>query len=276
MNPELLQNIGFSKSQAKVYLRLIEKGELSPPDVAKLTGETRSNAYMILQRLEELGLVEKLQKAKKVTYQPLNPVALEHLVEERKKDMVRIENQIKQNMPQMLSYFYSFTEKPGIRLLQGVEGLKEIYTDTLRTKRDIYFLRTPIERQILGDDFYVRYKKKRAELGITAYAFTKDTPFARHMAQDDEANRMVRYWMDPSDYTAPVEINVYGDKVAFLAFGEDIMGVIVQSSLIAEGMRQVFRMLGESPRTYRKRKPKPSTRKRSGRSVSKLPAGQVP
>ena len=45
---------------------------------------------------------------------------------------------VKQSMPQMLSYFYSFTEKPGIRLLQGEEGLKEIYQDTLRTKKDIF------------------------------------------------------------------------------------------------------------------------------------------
>lgn len=246
MNPELLQEIGLSKSQAKTYLRLIEKGELSPPEVAKLTGETRSNAYMILQKLEELGLIEKLEKTKKITYQPLNPVALERLAGERRQATAKIENQIKQLMPQFLSYFYSFTEKPGIRLLQGEEGLKEIYTDTLRTKRDIYFLRTPSKAQILGDNFFTRYKQKRADLGITAHAFTKDTVFARQVAKDDKINKMIRTWIKPEDYTAPVEINVYGDKVAFLVFGEDVMGVIIQSAPIAESMRQVFRMLRKS------------------------------
>lgn len=245
MNPQLLQEIGLSKSQALVYLRLIEKGELSPPEVAKITGESRSNAYMILQRLEELGLVEKIQKTKKITYQPQNPVALEKLAEERRLISAKVENQIKQSMPQMLSYFYSFTEKPGIRLLQGEDGLKEIYTDTLRTKQDIYFLRTPTEVQIMGDEFFLKYKKKRSELGIKTYAYTKDTPFARKLSKDDKKNNMLRTWLKPDAYTAPVEINVYGDKVAFLAFGGDIMGVIVQNPQIAESMRQVFRLISK-------------------------------
>lgn len=252
MTPELLQEIGLSRSQAITYLRLIEKGELTPPDVAKLTGESRSNSYMILQRLEELGLVEKVENLKKTTYQPLNPVALEQLAEERRKKTTQIEGQIKQAMPSMLSYYFSFTEKPGIRLLQGEAGLKEIYTDTLRTKQDIYFLRTPTEVQILGDEFFLRYKERRSKLGIKTFAYTKKTPFAQKLSKDDAKNNMVRTWISEDDYTAPVEINVYGDKVAFLAFGGDVMGVIIQNPHIAESMRQVFRLVGKPKRSPKK------------------------
>lgn len=243
MRPELLQELGLSKSQAYTYLKLVEKGELSPPEVAKITGEARSNAYMILQRLEELGLVEKLDKNKKIVYQPLNPIALEQLAEKRRLETAKIEHQIKQFMPQMLSYFYSFTEKPGIRLLQGIEGLKEIYADTLRTKQDIYFMRTPNEVKFHGEEYFLNYKKKRAQLGIKAYAFTKDTSVARHHSKDDKANKMERTWIKPTEYDAPVEINVYGDKVAYLSYGEEIMGVIIQSAPIAESMRQMFMMI---------------------------------
>lgn len=242
MNPQLLQKIGLSKSQAEVYIRLVEKGELSPPEVAKLTGETRSNAYMVLQRLEEIGLIEKTSNAKKIAYQPLNPIALEGVVEERRAETAQVEQQIKQAMPQMLSYFYSFTEKPGIRLLQGIEGLKEIYTDTLRAKQDIYFMRTSAEVKFLGEDFFQRYKKRRAELGITTHAFTEGPPSLKKSLLDD-ANKMVRTWIKPEDYTAPVEINIYGDKVAYLVYGEEVMGVIIQSAFIADSMRQIFRML---------------------------------
>lgn len=243
MSPELLEYVGLSPSQAKTYLKLIEKGELTPPQVAKLTGESRTNAYMILQKLEDLKLVEKTQQAKKLTYQPLNPIALERLAEAKRAETAKVENQIKHAMPQMLSYYYSFTEKPGIRLLQGAEGLKEIYKDTLRTKRDIYFLRTQSDVNTLGKEYFSAYKLKRAQLGITTYALTPDEPTARVLAEDDKLNKMVRTWLKPQDYTAPVEVNVYGDKVAFLSYGDDIMGVIVQSPSIAESMRQLFKLL---------------------------------
>lgn len=245
MNPQLLQELGLTSSQATVYLKLIEKGELSPPMVAKYSGETRSNAYMILQKLEELGLVERLEKTKKISYQPLNPIALEHLAEVKRTNAAKIENQLKQAMPQVLSYFYSFTEKPGIRLLQGVEGLKEIYKDTLRTRQDIYFMRTPsADKELLGDEYFEQYKKKRAELDITTHAYTTDIPPARRAARaQDKANKMIRTWIKYEDYNAPVEINVYGDKVAFLSYGEELMGVIIQSPSIAESMRQVFKLI---------------------------------
>lgn len=249
MDVQLLERIGLTKTQAKAYIALIQKGELSPPEVAKQIGESRTNAYMILAKLEELELIEKVQKASKLTYQPLNPIALEKLAETNTHSVVKAEEDIKHSMPQMLSYFYSFTEKPGIRLLQGTDGLKEIYQDTLRAKQDIYFLRSPAEVKSLGGNFFERYKKRRAFLGIKTYAFTHDNPDGRKWSADDEINKMIRTWIKPEDYTAPVEIDVYGDKVAFLAFGEDAMGVIIQSPHIAEAMRQILRMSGSPEKT---------------------------
>jgi sugar-specific transcriptional regulator TrmB len=228
--------------QALVYLNLIEKGELTPPEVAQITGESRPNSYMILRRLEELELIERGKNSKKISYQALNPIALERLAENKRLETTKIEQQIKQSMPQMLSYFYSFTEKPGIRLLQGLDGLKEIYDDTLRTKSTIYFIRTPQEVKVLGEDFFQQYRKRRAELGITTYALTGGPPTLRRSINDD-INKVIRTWINPEDYTAAVEINVYGDKVAYLVYGDEIMGVIIQSAHIAESMRQIFRMV---------------------------------
>lgn len=244
MNEELLTQIGLTQSQAKVYLALIQNGESTAPKVAELSKESRTNAYMILEKLESLGLIEKVPGAKKLTYQPLNPTALEKLAEENTHKVAEAEESIKRSMPQLLSYFYTFTEKPGIRLLQGEQGLREIYQDTLREKKDIYFLRTPAETDALGAQFFHQYKKRRAFLGITTYAYTQDTETGRRNVREDGANKIVRSWIEQDDYTAPVEIDVYGDKTAFLAFGDEFMGVIIQSPYIAESMRQMMRMIG--------------------------------
>ncbi|MCL2869716.1 hypothetical protein FWF48_02810, partial [Candidatus Saccharibacteria bacterium] len=47
------------------------------------------------------------------------------------------------------------------------------------------------------------------------------------------------------EYTASVEIDVYGDKVALIAFGDTQMATIINSPLIAEAMRQVLQLLGK-------------------------------
>ncbi len=245
MDTKLLEQIGLTKGQAKAYSALIQKGESTPPQIAKEIGESRTNTYMLLEKLEKLGLITRIKKANKLAYQPLNPIALEKLAEQNTHRMAEAEENIKHSMPQMLSYFYSFTEKPGIRLLQGGQGLKEIYQDTLREKKDIYFLRTRVEVKALGSNFFHQYKKRRAFLGIKTYAFTQDTQMGRENAPNDALHNMVRVWFPADKYTAPVEIDVYGDKTAFLAFGEEFMGVIIQSPHIAEAMRQLMLMIGE-------------------------------
>lgn len=45
------------------------------------------------------------------------------------------------------------------------------------------------------------------------------------------------------NYTAPVEIDVYGNKVAFISFGETQMATIIDSPPVADAMRQLLRLV---------------------------------
>lgn len=242
MNIELLQELGLTKSQAITYLTLVQHGAMTPPDIAKKTQQTRTNTYMILARLEELSLVERVAGAHKVTYQAENPITLEDLADKRKKHLYEVEERVKANMPQLLSYFYSITEKPGVRLLQGEEGVEGVYNDILRAKEDIYVLRSASrsESRLLSSEFFSDYKKKRAALGIKTELFAQDIPSARNKPATDKDNLIERHWVSPEKYNQPVEIDVFGDQVAFFIFGEEIMSVVLNSKPAAEAMRQVL------------------------------------
>lgn len=251
MDSERLQKFGLNESQAAAYLTLVQYGKLTPPRLAELTGETRTNAYMLLDQLETMGLAAKDEKYGKRMYRPQHPAALEELVKGQRQEALERENELNSAMPELLSYFYTYSEQPGVRFFQGTEGLKEIYEDTLSTGEDIYFLRAQVEIETLGSEFFERYKQRRAEHGITTYAFTQYSEEGKKNAPMDEQNKMVRTWLHPEEYTAPVEMNTYGDKVAFISFGEELMGVIVESPQIAEGMRQVFQLMQKGAKLRR-------------------------
>ncbi len=245
MNPQLLAQIGLTPSQSKAYIALIEKGEQTPPELSKLIGESRSNTYMILDKLSELGLCKKDEAGKVLRYSANNPMALEALIEERRKDVAAVENSVKSSMPTLLSYYYSFTERPGVRLVEGKEGLKEIYRDTLRAGKTIYLVRTPAETAYLGRDYIQKYVGRRRDLGIHTKALTPDVPDANRDPEVDKQNLFSRTWVDPKDYNAPVEINVYGNKVAFAAFGNETMGIIIDNPAVAEAMRQLLQIIAQ-------------------------------
>ena len=138
---DILKKAGLNEAQAKLYDCLLKNGALSPTELATKTGQSRENCYAIAKKLIELGVIEQTDD-KKTKYKVLNPSALEVLAEKRRKVVAKNEKFVKENLSSLLDIFYANNEMPGARTLEGIEGIKEAYLDTIRVKQDIYLLRT--------------------------------------------------------------------------------------------------------------------------------------
>lgn len=245
---DILKKAGLSEAQAVVYNCLLQNGALTPTELSDYTKQSRENCYAIAKRLLELGIIEETDDKKK-KYRVLNPSAIETLVEKRRKAMVKNEKFVKENLSALLDVFYANNEMPGSRTLEGIEGIKEAHNDVLRTKKDVYLLRTAADKALGGegqiDSFLHYYRDQLPILKIHTYALTPVTKEGISNAKTgrDKAVLFHRTWMDVEDYTSPMEIMVYGDKVAMIAFGETQMATIITSPIIAEAMRQILKIL---------------------------------
>jgi len=242
MDVQTLTQFGLTNSQAKTYIELIKAGSLTPPQLAKKTNESRTAAYMALAKLEEIGLATKIGEARKATYSPANPSALENFIAQKRIAVSAAEDLYRNSLPRLLTYYYSNRGEPGVRFYQDKDGLTKIYEDHLRTGKDVYFIRTPADEEYFGDVLY-KYMQKRAKAGLIAHGLAPGFPSAIEWAKEND-NELKRdmAWFPPKAYTAPVEISIYGDKVSLISFGEEAIGSIIESPQIAQALRQVFEM----------------------------------
>jgi sugar-specific transcriptional regulator TrmB len=243
MDTALLEQAGLNTTQAKAYIALITSGSLTPPQLSDKIQITRTNAYEVLKQLSELELALNTGTGAKLTYRPNNPASLEKLMERRRHQIMADENRLHSLMPQLMTYFYTYSEQPGVRFYQGKEGIIKVYEDILRTRQTTYFLRTTADDKFMGIEFYNRFKLERAKLGIETVALTPDVPGVNHDPAVDEANLVRRTWLNPARYTAPVEWDIYGNKVAIISFGQEAMATIIESPQIADAMRQMFELM---------------------------------
>ena len=243
MDASLLEQIGLNQTQAKAYVALISAGSLTPPQLSDKIQITRTNAYEVLKQLEEQTLAVKTGSGAKLTYRPENPSNLEKLMETRRNQVIEHETRLRTFMPQLMTYFYTYSEQPGVRFYQGKAGLIQIYEDMLRTRQTIYLIRSTADDRFLDLDFYNRFRKQRANLNIKTVAITPDVPNVNHDPDVDQQNQFHRTWINPKLYTAPVEWDIYGNKVAILSFGEEAVGTIIESPQIAAAMRQIFTLM---------------------------------
>ncbi|QQR52939.1 hypothetical protein IPG36_02400 [bacterium] len=109
MDASLLEQIGLNTTQARAYLALISNGTLTPPQLSDKIQITRTNAYEVLKQLEELTLAVKSGTGSKLTYRPENPANLEKLMESRRNQVIEHETRLRNFMPQLMTYFYTFS-----------------------------------------------------------------------------------------------------------------------------------------------------------------------
>ncbi len=252
MDKATLTKIGLNDTQASAYITLIKSGSLTPPELVEKLKIKRTNAYAVLDQLTTMGLAKEKEVRKKLTYYPENPVALERLAAKKRGEALEQERKVQASMPMMLKYFQTFSDQPGIKFYQGINEIKEIYNDTLRTCKDIYLFRSLHDQDLLSTDYYIAYKKKRAQLGIKTHVLngSEDTD-AWNKKLDSEFN-LVRTQIGVDDYTAPVEIAAYGNKVSIISFGEEAIGMIIDSPQIAESIKQIFGLVKAGTEASRK------------------------
>jgi sugar-specific transcriptional regulator TrmB len=256
MNVQLLQDVGLTKPQAMAYTALVRTGVSNAPAIGAEIGESRSNAYKVLDKLCEFGLATRDQTGARVRYFPTSPAALEQLIQKQSAEVALRERKLKAGMPELMHFFLKYSEQPSIRFFQGQEGLYQIYKDQVKTNKPIVYIRSREDFKFFGFETMHKLRNDLADHGIRRRAIIQDElprvhiPEAERVpiAVSDEAMLLTRTWIDPEDYDEPVEWAAYGDKLSIISYGQEIVGMIIESPQIAKSFRRLFGLLEEGIR----------------------------
>lgn len=240
MDTEILKKAGLTESQAKGYIALIEHSDTSPAELAKYIGESRTNTYAIIDKLLKYGLITKKEDVKYgAQYNANHPAALENLAEQRRKIVERSEKELKNNMADLVDYFYLHHSTPGIEVHYGGEGIEKIRAKSLAMKNELLFVRSHHDKTY-DQDKLSSFINNRVRAGIHAQSIAP-APHSTTSSQEKLDAWLLDRTLVPGDaYNAPVEIDIFGDIVAFIDFENDSMSTTITSKNIALAMRQLF------------------------------------
>jgi len=231
---EKLQKIGLNEKEAKIYTSLLELGETNIQRVYKKSKIKRTTIYNTIDSLKEKGLVSTILKKNRKYYVASDPRELEFKLEEQK-------NALKNIMPELLSIANVIDKKPKIKYFEGVEGLKDIYLDSLKYPGQPVWawVTDEVFTDYMDQNFLDYYIPKRVGAKVMAYVIVPDThKLDAYRATDKESLRITR--VDPNNSNIQVEIDIYGNnKVALMSFGEGF-GIIIESQKIYNTLKSIF------------------------------------
>lgn len=240
---DLLEQFGLSDKESALYLALLELGQADVAAIAAKANVKRPTAYVLLDTLKEKGFVS-LQDGNSRQFQAEDPRKI--LAYEKTKV-----SQLEKVLPGMLGLASKSEHKPGTRFFSGKDGIKAVYEETLLQPAGSEMLAIgnaeAVERSIEGfQDWYI---KRRAESGIPMRAIIPATPEGLKVAARDAEELRETRLLEPGDFTEPVEVNIYGNKVSAVSFVEnELIGVIIESEVLANVHRQIFELMWRTAR----------------------------
>lgn len=135
MDQKILEEVGLSKNEIKVYLALLKLGKTTTWKLTEETGTQVSALYYCLDNLIKKGLVSYIVIANKKHFQAASPEQLIQLVDNRKKQLEAI-------LPELKAIQKSREERIQTNVYEGYKGFRGIYDRLLRVikKGETYYV----------------------------------------------------------------------------------------------------------------------------------------
>lgn len=240
MYSEILEKLGLSANEAKIYELLLLRGESKASDLVPESGLGRGNVYNLLTSLVSTGLAT-VTAGKQQRYRASEPTKLVKLLQAKRVETDRLEAEFKQELPKLTSTFNLTTGRPAIQVFEGYEGVEEVLFDSLTAADGIM---TYLDLSALTGEFAEinkRYLRRRIAKQVPKRIIVADLPETRaFFSQQNTPYTQVAFAKDfPTGFKTAMEI--YGNKVTYMTMSaERQISLMIEDPYIASMHRAQF------------------------------------
>lgn len=228
MEIEALKRIGFSESEIKVYMSLLKLGKANVGLIAESSGVHRTNIYSILDKLKEMGLVSEVKQENKKFFSISDPSNLLNYLKESEEAIERI-------LPNLNKIKESVKEKIEVEFFQGEKGMKSVFKDIIRTKKEVVGFGMTGQLRKYMPNFSIQWIRDIKHYKIkNKYIYVKGTEINESYFEVKTLSK---------EFATPVGTQIYGDKVLITIWEPVSTAILIKSKEVAENYKKHFELL---------------------------------
>jgi sugar-specific transcriptional regulator TrmB len=239
-----LKQLGFHSNQVAIYLALLQLGEATIQEISNKSKIKRTTTYSILDSLVNKGTVTYIEKGGHRTYYAENPKKVLSFLKVKEMELRSQQTRFSEILPELLSIYNVKATKPKIRFYEGVEGIKQIFEETLLLKRGeemLAYSSAAMIHQYLSDEWVREYLANRVKCKIYQRAIAEDSLTAQEHQKNDKCENRQTILVPKEKFPFSNEINIFGNKIAIVSY-KDLMGVVIESVDVANTQKAIFEL----------------------------------
>lgn len=245
---KILSSLDLPDNSRRIYIELLQSGEMSARNLAEKLSITRPSVYDHLEILRKQGLVVEKEIDNKTFWAVDEVEKVERMLEASITKLETQKSTFERLLPELLKQ--SKTTSPTIKFYEGKLGLTHLLNDVLWSGAKEVHTMWPHQHMIkvLDETDLTRFNKRRLQENIYIkalwpYRSNTDKDYI-WSGQDDQTER--RY--APKGMKWDMGYSIYGNKVSFISSEKETFGFIVNSKEFSDLMRLQFNTLWQISR----------------------------
>lgn len=236
METEILEDIGLTGAEIKVFLSLIELGSSTAGKVVERSGLHNAVVHRAFHSLAEKGLLTYVLKGKIKEYQPIDPKLLLGFLDEKKERIAKL-------IPELEAKRALARNKPQATIYQGARGVKELLSLLIDTECAEYCSYGGPQRsdEALGRYFWERFHRTRVERNIPARLLF--VPSLEWWGKELAKFARTEVGITKRALEGITETCICGDKVGIIVYLEKPFGFLIHEPEAARSYGKFFDIL---------------------------------
>lgn len=231
MDTAILEDLGLTQAEIKVYIGALELGATTAGPIIEKTGLQNSVVHMTLHKLVEKGFLSYILKGKIKHYQPTDPKNILNFIDKKRERFEKL-------LPELLVR-QTPAEKQTAEIFQGYKGFRNAYTELLKDAKKgdeyIFFAFYIDNKDELKKiySFFLELSQERKKRGIVTKGIC-----GRELEPFLEGRDMKEFLL--VDFPIPSNMTICGDRIVMNAWEDGNINLLIHSRQLAEVYRKYF------------------------------------
>ena len=236
MDTEILEELGLTRTEIKIYLVLLELGSSSAGAILEKSKLPNSTVHRDLNSLIESGLVNFILEGKRKIYQATNPMHFFSFIEEKKRKFEEILPGLKEKQKRAVKEEFASVYK-------GIRGIKEVYSIMINAGGKEYntFGGGPITSEIMSFTWWLNLHKRRIANKLPSRQVFDES--VRKGGKEIAKNPLTKIRYVDKDFAQFQETIIVGDFVAIAVFSDNPYAFLIKDKNVAESYKKYFELL---------------------------------
>jgi len=240
MDTEILEQIGLSKNEIKVYFALLELDQSTATPIVRKSGIPNSKAYPTLEKLIAKGLVSFVIKNNVKHFQASDPKHLIGLLDKRESQIIRQKKEINELIPLIEQRRKVKQEMQEATVYAGLKGIRAAFDNILNSLDSgeeyiVFTLGHELARKELKT-FFRNFHMKRIKKKIGVRLIASDKIKAIFKKYHTYKGMKTRF----SRLDLPTGIFIYGNNVMTVVWGERPTAFVITSKENSDRYKEFF------------------------------------